>query len=180
MPGGQKIDEQKERLIVELYKQGQPITRIAEILGVSPSTVWRHLKKALERGEGGGGGEAGGKSGQSGQSAGQSGGSTVDQDPVPAAEEQGAATAVAATAERESRLDVEHIALMVDEIRKINLEVETVGRKLYLDPIVLLYYAYARRKGYKGSLADFIRDCVLDTMRSRGIHLAFIEVREGG
>ena len=176
MPGGQKIDEQKERLIVELYKQGQPITRIAEILGVSPSTVWRHLKKALERGEGGGGD----KSWQSGQSAGQSGGSTVDQDPVPAAEEQGAATAVAATAERESRLDVEHIALMVDEIRKINLEVETVGRKLYLDPIVLLYYAYARRKGYKGSLADFIRDCVLDTMRSRGIHLAFIEVREGG
>ena len=169
MPG-RRLDEQKKRLIVELYRQGQSISRIAELLGVSKATVWRYVRKAV-----GGRGES--ESPEGGVDPAPSGGGEAVEEAVGEAE---SASAVDTSVEEREAPGVEPVTLVVDEVRKLSLEVDTVGRKLYLDPIVLLFYAYARRKGYRGSLADFIRDCIIDVMVSRGIHLAFIEVREGG
>jgi len=53
-------------------------------------------------------------------------------------------------------------------VSEAEIELTVVPRRVSLDPRILLIYDFMRRNGYKGTLSDFIADCVIDAFRARG------------
>jgi len=64
-------------------------------------------------------------------------------------------------------------------IKATEIVTEATGRRIIADPHILLYYGFAiSHLGFKGDLADFIREQIIDHHRDHGIELAFVIRKE--
>jgi len=62
-------------------------------------------------------------------------------------------------------------------MKEVTMEVEAIGRRIVLDPHIMLYYAYAKSHvpNYgKIPIDQFIRDCVTGYFSHYGVELAFL------
>jgi len=60
------------------------------------------------------------------------------------------------------------------EVNVLEGEYIPIIRKIAMNPKVLMYYQYARSRGFNGDLADFISEVVEGYFRDRGIKIAVL------
>lgn len=64
--------------------------------------------------------------------------------------------------------------------RELEMRATTRPITIHLSPEVLLFYDYARRRGFKYSISEFIRQCVVYFFLDRGVGLAVVRVKGNG
>jgi len=81
--------------------------------------------------------------------------------------------------EEEVELSINLEKLREGFIKATEIVTEATGRRIIADPHILLYYGFAiSHLGFKGDLADFIREQIIDHHRDHGIELAFVIRKE--
>jgi len=60
-------------------------------------------------------------------------------------------------------------------ITTVSMEIEAIGRRIVMNPHIMLYYAFARSQlDFGGTIDDFITMCIVNYFRHFGVELTFL------
>ena len=169
-----------EEAVLNLTKQGVPIDEIASRLNINKRTVYNIRSKLKKRGL-----ITDGKK-QEGEEKGEDPQSAPVPQPVsppaqiPQADESSTPPSPAvpvpsyASTPTPPPRETRESTLPHVDVRELLGDYTPVVKKVILNPKILMYYDYVKKKGYEGDLGDFIQDVVEEYFRDRGIRIVVL------